>query len=61
MPHEHRRFLISFEEGKPDWSLLGIDASALPAVLWRQQNHDKLGDQARVALVSRLKKLSKSS
>ena len=54
MPEEHRRFLISFEEGKPDWSLLGIDASTLPAVRWRQQNLDKLGDQARAALVSRL-------
>ena len=54
MPQEHRRFLISFEQGKPDWSMLGIDASALPAVRWRQQNLDKLGDQARAALVGRL-------
>lgn len=57
MPHEHRRFLISFEEGKPDWSLLGIDASALPAVLWRQQNLDKLGDKARAGLVGRLEEV----
>ena len=55
MPQEHRRFLISFEEDEPDWSMLGTDASALPAVRWRQQNLDKLGGQARTALVNRLK------
>lgn len=55
MPSEHRRFLISFERGSPDWSLLGLDGIAtLPAVRWRQQNLDKLPPAAREALVGRL-------
>jgi hypothetical protein len=43
MPDSHRRFLISFKRGDPDWALLGVPAAAgLPAVRWRQQNLDKL-------------------
>jgi hypothetical protein len=39
MPTTHRRFLISFEKGKPDWDLLGLPrVDRLPAVLWRLQN-----------------------
>ena len=56
MPDDHRRFLISFEEGNPDWSLLGISGAAdLPAVRWRQQNLDKLPDAKRAELVARLR------
>lgn len=55
MPDEHRRFLISFERGTPDWSLLGLESvSDLPAVRWRQQNLDKLDKRAREKLVARL-------
>jgi predicted nucleotidyltransferase component of viral defense system len=55
MPDEHRRFLISFERGEPDWPLIAVDGIAnLPAVRWRQQNLDKLGEGARAALVARL-------
>ena len=43
MPNSHRRFLVSFERGEPDWALLGVRGAAeLPAVKWRQQNLDKL-------------------
>ena len=28
MPRKHRDFLISFEEGKPDWDLIGIPDAA---------------------------------
>jgi hypothetical protein len=43
MPANHRSFLLSFERGTPDWSLLGIEhAPELPAVRWRQQNLDTL-------------------
>lgn len=43
MPADHRKFLISFERGEPDWNLLGVpNAAELPAVRWRQQNLDKL-------------------
>jgi len=55
MPEEHRKFLLSFERGEPDWALLGLDGIAsLPAVQWRQQNLDKLSADKRAALVSGL-------
>ncbi|MDC7785377.1 nucleotidyl transferase AbiEii/AbiGii toxin family protein [Rhodoplanes sp. TEM] len=53
MPHEHRRFLVSFERGQPDWSLLGVPAAAaLPAVKWRRLNLDKVPTEKRDALVA---------
>ncbi len=55
MPQEHRKFLVAFERGKPDWPALGIPAAPnLPAVKWRQQNLDKLAPERRAALVTRL-------
>lgn len=57
MPGEHREFLVSFERGEPDWSLLGLqDVAKLPAVRWRQQNLDKLDASARSILVANLKR-----
>lgn len=57
MPDNHRAFLLSFEMGTPDWSLLGVDlAPELPAVRWRQQNLDTLSAKARRELVARLAK-----
>jgi hypothetical protein len=33
MPDDHRRFLISFERGEPDWPLLGLEhVPDLPAI-----------------------------
>jgi hypothetical protein len=33
MPQAHRRFLVSFESGTPDWTLLAVPkADRLPAV-----------------------------
>lgn len=58
MPDDHRRFLISFERGKPDWPLLSLDGAAdLPAIRWRQQNLDKLKPDAREALVRELEEV----
>jgi len=58
MPGEHRRFLVSFERGEPDWPLLGLNGIVdLPAVRWRQQNLDKLPVAARAALVARLQEV----
>lgn len=58
MPEEHRRFLISFERGEPEWNLLGVDGVAeLPAVRWRMQNLDTLGPDKRAALVDRLEEV----
>ena len=55
MPDPHRRFLIAFERGEPDWPLLEVPgASGLPAVLWRQRNLDTLGAESRAKLVSKL-------
>ncbi|MEQ8346898.1 MAG: nucleotidyl transferase AbiEii/AbiGii toxin family protein [Sneathiellaceae bacterium] len=57
MPDEHRRFLISFERGEPDWSVLALDhVPDLPAIKWRQVNLDKLSLDARAALVSNLER-----
>jgi predicted nucleotidyltransferase component of viral defense system len=58
MPTAHRRFLLSFERGRPDWSLLGLPSAAeLPAVKWRQLNLDKLSAEKRAALVARLEEV----
>lgn len=55
MPDAHRDFLIGFERGAPDWSLIGIDhARDLPAVRWRQQNLDSLSPERRAELVALL-------
>ncbi|MCC8955029.1 hypothetical protein H8B02_16750 [Bradyrhizobium sp. Pear77] len=58
MPDDHRKFLISFEKGQPNWDLLGVpDAADLPAVLWRQQNLDELSQNKRAILVARLEEV----
>lgn len=55
MPADHRRFLVSFEAGEPDWSLLAIPkVEKLPAVKWRQQNLAKLTKNKRIDLVAQL-------
>jgi predicted nucleotidyltransferase component of viral defense system len=55
MPERHRRFLVSFERGAPDWALLDVPgASNLPAVRWRQRNLDSLAPKVRAELVSKL-------
>ncbi|GAA0332248.1 nucleotidyl transferase AbiEii/AbiGii toxin family protein [Sphingomonas oligophenolica] len=55
MPDEHRRFLLSFKRGAPDWTLLDIPAARdLPAVKWKQQNLDKLTAESREALANAL-------
>lgn len=55
MPEDHRRFLLGFKRGEPDWELLGIPAAAeLPAVRWKQQNLAKLSEHRREALAARL-------
>jgi hypothetical protein len=55
MPEPHRRFLVSFERGEPDWDLLGVPGAAdLPAVRYRQLNLDKISKKKRAALVEEL-------
>ncbi len=58
MPEDHKRFLLSFERGKPDWSLIGWPSAAeLPAIKWRQRNLDKLPPDKRASLVAELEKV----
>lgn len=55
MPEPHRRFLVSFKRGKPDWALLNVaGARQLPAVRWRQRNLDLLAPGDRAKLASKL-------
>ena len=55
MPGEHRRFLLSFERGEPEWGLLDIPhARQLPAVQWRLHNLAKLDKKKRRRLVEEL-------
>jgi len=55
MPPNHRSFLISFERGEPNWSLLNVKGvDKLPAVLWRMQNLSRLDSARRNQLVASL-------
>ncbi|MGQ8632072.1 nucleotidyl transferase AbiEii/AbiGii toxin family protein [Agrobacterium sp. DKPNP3] len=56
MPDHHREFLIGFERGEPDWSLLKIGhVVELPAIRWRQYNLDKLKQEQRSPLIELLR------
>ena len=55
MPDRHRRFLLSFETGAPEWSLLDVpNVGRLPAVQWRLENLARLDGRRRSELVVRL-------
>jgi predicted nucleotidyltransferase component of viral defense system len=55
MPDDHRTFLVSFEKGEPDWSLLGLKKiNKLPAVNWRMQNLGKISKNKRAELAANL-------
>ena len=57
MPEPHRQFLISFERGKADWSLLEApEARRLPAVRWRMANVARLDEGRRAVQVARLER-----
>ena len=58
MPEAHRKFLIGFKSGKPEWDLLGLpDVAKLPAVLWRQANYAKLAPEVLAAEVAKLERV----
>ena len=58
LPDSHRRFLLSFERGEPDWALLDVLAAPdLPAVRWRLQNLALLADDERMRLVRQLERI----
>ena len=55
MPDPHRRFLLSFQKGEPEWSLLEVShARTLPAVRWQMTKLERLDERERAALVARL-------
>jgi predicted nucleotidyltransferase component of viral defense system len=55
MPDAHRRFLIGFKRGDPDWTLLDIEgAEKLPAVQWKLLNLGKMSDEQREISALRL-------
>ena len=48
LTERHRAFLLGFNEGEPDWSLLPFpDAKNLPAVRWKRINLEKMSDDKR--------------
>jgi predicted nucleotidyltransferase component of viral defense system len=58
MPDAHRRFLLSFERGKPDWALLNVaGASELPAVKWRILNLNKRSVEKAAPQIGQLEKV----
>jgi predicted nucleotidyltransferase component of viral defense system len=51
-----KRFLLSFKNRKPDWSLLGLEGvSELPAIKWKQINLAKMTDDKHQLAVEKLK------
>ena len=55
MPDAHKRFLLSFETGAPEWSLLDApNVERLPAVQWRLENLARLDGRRRSELVADL-------
>lgn len=45
LTEDHRRFLVSFKEGEPDWKLFPVPAlNAMPAIQWKLANIRKLRD-----------------
>lgn len=51
-----RRFLLSFKEGEPDWSLLSLEGvSELPAVQWKLLNIRRMASAKRASALERLR------
>ncbi len=58
MPEAHRSFLVSFEAGEPDWSLLATPrARRLPAVRWRMMNLARLDARRRAEQAALLERM----
>lgn len=61
MPENHRRFLMGFKRGEPDWDLLGLPHIAeLPAVRWKLQNLRSISDDRRAGLLANLERAIES-
>ncbi|WP_210080640.1 nucleotidyl transferase AbiEii/AbiGii toxin family protein [Pantoea endophytica] len=57
---KERKFLLSFKNGQPDWSLLELsNIDQLPAVRWKLQNLANMPKSKHVAAVNKLKSVLK--
>ncbi len=55
LTEQHRKFLIEFKEGHPDWELINLTGIAeLPAVKWKLINLDHMTPSARKDAVEKL-------
>ena len=55
LTERHRTFLLSFNKGESDWSLLPFsDAQNLPAVRWKQTNLDKMSTDKHDEVIEKL-------
>lgn len=60
MPSDHKKLLVSFVSGNPDWSSFNVKgAQELPAVQWRDVNLKKLDKGQRDELASQLSSVVK--
>ncbi len=58
IPDAHRRFLVSFKKGEPDWSLLDVPrAKTLPAVRWKLKNLSRMDAKKRAKSIARLEEV----
>ena len=58
MPETHRRFLLSFKKGEPDWSLLDVpNAKTLPAVRRKLENLLQMDAQKRAKATAKLEEV----
>ena len=54
--NDERNFLLSFKRGEPDWDLLGlVEIDKLPAVMWKQQNLDRMIQGKREVAIENLR------
>jgi len=60
LTENHRRFLIGFKEGKPDWSLLPFEGiEELPSVKWKMINLARMEERKRQEAIDKLKEVLK--
>lgn len=60
LTNDDRKFLLSFKEGKPDWSLLDVkEADKLPAIQWKLVNLAKMDRKKHTEAILALKRVLK--
>ena len=56
MTSSEKQFLVALKSGKPDWGLLGLDGiDSLPAIQWKLQNIQRLGQEKHAESLKRLR------